>query len=415
MPVTFHGIALEKEPTFDKEAVFRNFGEQFKLDDKVIQHLLSLGMESLDDFYHYVSSTAEIEDKVISRVADITDIAGLQTARLRKAWKTLGDALSQASKAAALGQTGEDLDVPLGRNDADRLKERFWGRYHMRFPIHVEPDERFVQRIHKELLIRCLSLHDPMKVKAAAIKPKALRSERLTDKLALTEIHDVKESRPETVSGYLSGLRTLMIALARAGCIPIDNQFPESFNTATLLYVECPLDITLAYYFKCEKAVLSNNGDRLQWLRTRDEDDSSEWFYRLQKTLTIGNIIATVAVECAAIWQAENPSRAQASQCQDVALSRLTSRHQKRPKIVSSQHKSSPQKSSDQPHEHTDSMSYGASICQNWNRKQCKDPCPGRRLDCATFSSRAVRAACVTTVLLITSPAVAAEYIQYTF
>jgi hypothetical protein len=312
-------IALVKEPTFDNVAVFRNFGEQFKLDDKVIQQLLSLGMESLDDVYHYVSTTAEIEDKVTSRVARITDIAGLQSARLRKAWKSLGDALSQASKATALGQTGEDLDVPLGKDGADRLKERVWCRYHMRFPIHVEPDDRFVQRIHKELLIRCLSLHDPMKVKAAAIKPKALRSERLTDKLALTEIHDVEESRPETVSGYLSGLRTLMIALARAGCIPIDNQIPESFDTATLLYVECPLDITLAYYFKCEKAVLSNNGDRLQWLRTRDEDDSSEWFYRLQKTLTIGNIIATVAVECAAIWQAENPSRAQASQCQDGA------------------------------------------------------------------------------------------------
>ena len=158
-------IALVKEPTFDKEAVFRNFGEKFKLDDKVIQHLLSLGMESLDDVYHYVSTTAEIEDKVTSRVARITDIAGLQAARLRKAWKSLGDALSQASEAAALGQSGEDLDVPLGRNGADRLKERVWCRYHMRFPIHVEPDDRFVQRIHKELLIRCLSLHDPMEVR----------------------------------------------------------------------------------------------------------------------------------------------------------------------------------------------------------------------------------------------------------
>jgi hypothetical protein len=115
----FPSIALVKEPTFDKEAVFTNFGEQFKLNDKVIQHLLSLGMESLDDFYHYVSTTAEIEDKVTSRVASITDIAGLQAARLRKAWKSLGDALSQASKATALGQTGEDLDVPLAVETID--------------------------------------------------------------------------------------------------------------------------------------------------------------------------------------------------------------------------------------------------------------------------------------------------------
>jgi hypothetical protein len=151
---------------------------------------------------------------------------------------------------------------------------------------------------------------------AAAIKPKTLRSERPTDKLALTEIHDVEESRPESVSGYLSGLRTLMIAFARAACIPIDNQFPESFNTATLLFDECALDITLAYYFKCEKAVLSDKGDRLQWLHTRDEDDSSRWLYRLQTTLTFENIIATVAVECAAIGK-QKTSRAQASQCQN--------------------------------------------------------------------------------------------------
>jgi hypothetical protein len=75
-------IALVEEPTFDKEAVFTNFGEQFKLNDTVIQHLLSLGMESLDDFYHF-STTAEI-DKVTSRVESITDIAGLQAARLVK-------------------------------------------------------------------------------------------------------------------------------------------------------------------------------------------------------------------------------------------------------------------------------------------------------------------------------------------
>ena len=60
--------------------------------------MLSLGMESLDDVYHYVSTTAEI-DKVTSRVESITDIAGLQAARLRKAWKSFGDALSQASKS----------------------------------------------------------------------------------------------------------------------------------------------------------------------------------------------------------------------------------------------------------------------------------------------------------------------------
>jgi hypothetical protein len=220
-----------------------------------------------------------------------------------------------------------------------------------------------------------------MKVKAAAIKPKALRSERLTDKLQLTEIQDVEESRPETVSGYLSGLRTLMIALARAGCIPIDTQIAESFDTATLLYVECPLDITLAYYFKCEKAVLSNSGERLQWLRSRDEDERSEWVYRLQNTpLTIGNIIATVAVERAAIWQTENFPRAQASQQPARAPKPSHEPPSKRPKVDSSQRKSLPQKGSDQTHEHTDALKDGSSICKNWNRKQCSDPCPGRRL-----------------------------------
>jgi hypothetical protein len=220
-----------------------------------------------------------------------------------------------------------------------------------------------------------------MKVKAAAIKPKALRSERLTEKLALTEIQDVEETRPETVSGYLSGLRSLMIALARAGCIPIENPIPESFDTSTLKYVECPLDVTLAYYFKCEKAVLSNSGDRLQWLRTRDEDERSEWVYRLQNTpLTIGNIISTVALERAAIWQADNLSRAQASQQPGRGTKPPHEPPSKRPRVDFDQHKTLPQKGSDQPYEHTDSMKDGASICKNWNRKQCKDPCPGRRL-----------------------------------
>jgi hypothetical protein len=252
----------------------------------------------------------------------------------------------------------------------------------MRFPIHVEPDERFVQRIHKELLIRCLSLHDPMKVKAAAIKPKALRSERLTDKLALTQIQDVEEARPETVSGYLSGLRSLMIALARAGCMPIENPIAESFDTSTLEYVECPLDVTLAYYFKCEKAALGYSGDRLQWLRTRDEDERSEWVYRLQNTpLTIGNIISKVALERAAIWQADNIPRAhQGSQQPGRGSKPPYESPSKRPRVDFEQHKPSPQKGSDQPHEQTDSMKDGAIICKNWNRKQCKDPCPGQRL-----------------------------------
>jgi hypothetical protein len=212
-------------------------------------------------------------------------------------------------------------------------------------------------------------LHDPMKVRAAAIKPKELRSERLTEKLALTAIQDVEEARPETASGYLSGLKSLMIALARAGCIPIENPIPESFDTSTLEYVECPLDVTLAYYFKCEKAVLSNSGDRLQWLRTRDEDERSEWVYRLKNTpLTIGNIISKVALERAAIWQADN-------------LPRQTGRgteppHEppaKRPRVDNDKHKTLPQKRS-----HL--MKNGASICKNWNRRQCNDPCPGRRM-----------------------------------
>jgi hypothetical protein len=287
-------------------------------------------MESIDDVYHYVSTTSEIKDEVTSRLARITVIAGLQAARLRKAWKSLDDALSQGTEATALGQVGEDLDVPLGKGVADRLKESVWCRYHMRFPIHVEPNDRFVQRIHTDLLIRCLSLHDPKEVMDAAIKPNTLRSERPIDKLPLTEIHDVEESRPESVSGYLSGLRTSMIAFARAACIPIDNQFPDSFNTATLLFDECASDTTLAYYFKCEKAVLSDKGDRLQWLHPCEQDDSSRWLYRLQKTLTFENIIATVAVECAAIGK-QKTLLAHKLRNARTALSRLENRHRKGP------------------------------------------------------------------------------------
>jgi hypothetical protein len=217
---------------------------------------------------------------------------------------------------------------------------------------------------------------DPMKVKAAAIKPKALRSERVTEKLALTELQDVEEARPETVSDYLLGLRSMIIALARAGRIPTESLIPESFDTSTLEYIVCQLDVPLAYYFKCEKAVLSNSGDKLQWLRTRDEDERSEWAYMLQKTpITIGNIILKVALERAAIWQAEtlprHPGRGTRPPHEPPA---------KRPRVDFAKHKTLPQKGSDQSYEHTDFLKDGASISKNWSRKQCKDPCPGRRL-----------------------------------
>ena len=138
----------------DAEAYFRKIEETYKIPPKVTDYLLKeLQLETEADFVHLFSSQHDVSDSFVNEIKDL-DSKALARTRLRQAWAGIKAESERRETARKRGEESEDMDALLPQPQLDTLAQRFWARYHLRFPPAVEPSDLLVSRLHKELATR---------------------------------------------------------------------------------------------------------------------------------------------------------------------------------------------------------------------------------------------------------------------
>ena len=160
--------------------------DQFSIDDKVGKFLVStLGLDNIHDFRTLVTTSADLEDKVISKV-DGLQFKDRNLSRLRQAWDGICASVKEAEALKRKGNEDPDLDTLLGTPELDNLKSYFWKRYHVVYPANIEPSDFLVSRVHKEMAKRLLQVHSVYKVRNWTHQLKAERKkQKLNDTLEL--------------------------------------------------------------------------------------------------------------------------------------------------------------------------------------------------------------------------------------
>ncbi len=133
----------------DPENLFATMRKEFGISTKVGSYLVDVeGLSSLSDFVHRLTSDGEIG----TFVAAIEGLSrpGLETSRLRKAWRAARAAAATADKKRKTGED-EDLDLLLPAPELSDIKTAFYGRYKLRFPVKTEPCDKLVSRLAREM------------------------------------------------------------------------------------------------------------------------------------------------------------------------------------------------------------------------------------------------------------------------
>ena len=111
------------------------------------------------------------------------------------------------------------MDEELSAPELTSLRDLFYARYKMKFPVHLEPSDLWISRIAREVTRRQLQVHSVFKVKTVIQHMRApAKRQRLAEGLELVTQGGVEEEEcRRDVASYLQLHHTLMIAYARAG------------------------------------------------------------------------------------------------------------------------------------------------------------------------------------------------------
>ena len=119
------------------------------------------------------------------------------------------------------------------------------------------------------------------------------KKRKLAEGLYTEEVEDDDET-PHDWENYMDRMLSLMLAYAMAGVTPRadvrDASLEKSLGAESTTFVEVPLDVVMAYYYRAKKqSSLLPMSQRLTWLESRDLEDRLDWVSRLRessKTLT---------------------------------------------------------------------------------------------------------------------------------
>jgi len=120
-------------------------GDNFGLDDGVVEALLRLGIGSLQEFCFLWASEQAIETWIGK--LGLGDKALLMMARVRRAWAAVGLYYRQVEQGRSKIVALSDLDTMLGETELRDTKQQFWRRYKMRFPPGVRPADATISRV----------------------------------------------------------------------------------------------------------------------------------------------------------------------------------------------------------------------------------------------------------------------------
>lgn len=132
------------------EELFGTLCAKFKVSPKVGDHLVKVeGLASLNDFVHRFTQDSELQP-VVAAVPDL-EKAGLELSRLRQAWHAARAASATAETRKRKAGEDQDIDNLLPAPELAGLKERFYARYKLRFPVGTEPCDQLVSRLTREI------------------------------------------------------------------------------------------------------------------------------------------------------------------------------------------------------------------------------------------------------------------------
>jgi hypothetical protein len=205
-------VPLEKG---SPEEILRKLGDNFLLDEGVVDALLRLGVENLQEFRFLWASEQAIETWVAK--LGLGDNALLMTARVRRAWAAVGlyyHLVEQDRSKIALS----DLGTMLGETELRDTKQQFWRRYKMRFPPEIHPADTTISRVAREMQKRMLCVYNIWRVETLQFQLTTSQKKRKLSEGLFIEDGEDKEAVAHDVDNYLDRLFTLLLAYAMAGC-----------------------------------------------------------------------------------------------------------------------------------------------------------------------------------------------------
>ena len=274
--------------------LLQKLGDNFGLDEGVVDALVQLGVENLQEFRFLWANEQAIETWIAK--LGLGDKALLMTARVRRAWAAVGlyyRQVEQDRSKIALS----DLDTMLGETELRDSKQAFWRRYRLRFPAEIHPSDSTISRVAREMQKRMLCIFNVWRVKSLQFQLTTSQEKRkLGDSLFFEDGED-EEIVAHDVDSYLDRLFTLLLAYAMAGCASVTGA-PEAtqelgLGADTTKFVNVPLDVVYRYFFRAKRSVASMPMQkRLQWLQDRDVEERSEWVSKFREsTAPLGQVI----------------------------------------------------------------------------------------------------------------------------
>ena len=121
-----------------------------RLSQAMKDHLLKLGVESLQDFVGLVDSTsseAEIKSLIVDKSACKDDL--VQLSRVRNAWKEAHGQVEKTRKRKLEGLV-EEGDDPLDTSTQESLLESFGSTYGIKLTMHEMPADSLLGRVYRE-------------------------------------------------------------------------------------------------------------------------------------------------------------------------------------------------------------------------------------------------------------------------
>ena len=299
-------LALVPRDGTTTEDAFTKLATNFKLSEVVKDALIRSKLENLEEFRFLFDEESKVEPWVVK--LKLGDDHTVQAARLRPAWSAVRLYFQQSEQDRSK-VTASDLDSMLGDTELRDTKLQFWRRYRQRYPAEVHPSDATLSRVTREMSKRMLCVFNIWKVRSLQFQLHTSTKKRKVGENLFTEDKEDEEQCDQDWETYLNKLHTLLLAYSMAGSSPLappagDATGFDSLGADATKYLEVPLDVAMAYFWRAKRTTcVLPMSKRLQWLKSRDTEERSEWVSRFREsTDTLGVIIKEVMVARDAHW-----------------------------------------------------------------------------------------------------------------
>ena len=354
-------IGVQEVTEDDAKGTFDQLCTSFRIHQDVGKWLVqTAGLRTLEDFSAFITAESEVEDKITSKIANLTQ-AGLQAARLRQAWMAIRKADLQAQENRKRGDEAVDLEALLPNNELKSLDTLFYQRYKQQLEVQVAPSDALVSSLARQLERRMLQVQSVFKVKTLRRSLLTTRKRRKFGSLELIDAEEpVDEPIVENVGSYLELLQVLMYGFAKAGVKPLDVVPAEAEGPGSRSsdYVHVPLDVVLRYHRRAVRSVRAiPPQEALAWLQRRDERERQLWVERFRfGSRPLGQIIEQTMIELDHSWEVTVFDEKDKSKPKDSKIGQFAAK-----------------------------LADGTKLCDDWNRGGCSQNCHKKLTHACSF------------------------------